>query len=149
MIGDTTLELGLWANPAERAIVLREIREQGYLHNREGLLRTKSGEIPTLMVSVDSIQLGSTPCLIYLCHDITERKRAEEALRESQERFRELAENIKEVFWMSDPQKNEILYVSPAYEQIWDGPARACTHRHGLGWRLSIRMIEHESSMPL
>ncbi len=81
VIGRTTLELGLWADPSERATVLREIREQGYLHNREGLLRTKSGEIRSLMVSVDSIQLGSTPCLIYLGHDITERKRAEEALR--------------------------------------------------------------------
>ena len=119
VIGRTTLELGLWADPEERAFVLREILEQGYLHNREGLLRTKSGEIRSLMVSVESIQLGSTPCLIYLGHDITARKQAEEALRESQGRFRELAENIKEVFWMSDPQKNEILYVSPAYEQIW------------------------------
>jgi PAS domain S-box-containing protein len=98
VIGRTTLELGLWADPDEREFVLREILEQGYLHNREGLLRTKSGEIRSLMVSVESIQLGSTPCLIYLGHDITARKQAEEALRESQGRFRELAENIKEVF---------------------------------------------------
>jgi len=83
VIGRTTLELGLWADPLERATVLREIRERGYLHNREGLLRTKSGEIRSLMVSIDSIQLGSTPCLIYLGHDITERKRAE---HESHER---------------------------------------------------------------
>ena len=81
LIGRTTLELGLWADPSERAIVLRELQEQGSLHNREGLLRTKSGEIRSLMVSVESIQLGDTPCLIYLGHDITERKRAEEALR--------------------------------------------------------------------
>ena len=40
VIGRTTLELGLWADPSERAIVLREIQEQGYLHNREGQLRT-------------------------------------------------------------------------------------------------------------
>ena len=81
VIGRTTLELGLWADLSERESVLREIREQGHLHNREGLLRTKSGEIRSLMVSVESIQLGSTPCLIYLCHDITERKRMEDALR--------------------------------------------------------------------
>jgi PAS domain S-box-containing protein len=82
VIGRTTLELGLWADLSERESVLREILEQGYLHNREGLLRTKSGEIRSLMVSVESIQLGSTPCLIYLCHDITERKRMEESLRQ-------------------------------------------------------------------
>ncbi|QPD02444.1 MAG: hypothetical protein Nkreftii_000218 [Candidatus Nitrospira kreftii] len=81
VIGRTTVELGLWANHAERAAVLREIQEQGHLHNREGLLRTKSGEIRSLMVSVDSIQFEATPCLIYLAHDITERKRAEETLR--------------------------------------------------------------------
>jgi two-component system, cell cycle sensor histidine kinase and response regulator CckA len=45
---------------------------------------------------------------------------AEQALRESEERFRQLAENITEsVFWISEPTANKILYVSPAYEQIW------------------------------
>ncbi|MDP1768892.1 MAG: PAS domain S-box protein [Nitrospirota bacterium] len=84
VIGRTTLELGLWADPSERASVLREIQEQGHLHNREGLLRTKSGEIRSLMISVASIRLGSTPSLIYLAHDITERKRGEDALQASE-----------------------------------------------------------------
>jgi two-component system, cell cycle sensor histidine kinase and response regulator CckA len=45
---------------------------------------------------------------------------AEQALQESEERFRQLAENITEsVFWMSDPRARQILYVSPAYENIW------------------------------
>jgi two-component system, cell cycle sensor histidine kinase and response regulator CckA len=49
---------------------------------------------------------------------------AEQALRESEERFRQLAENITEsVFWMSDPQEMQMLYVSPAYEIIW---GRSC-----------------------
>jgi PAS domain S-box-containing protein len=46
-----------------------------------------------------------------------------EALRESEERFRQLAEAIDGVFWMSDPQKSEVLYVSPAYQQLW---GRSC-----------------------
>jgi two-component system, cell cycle sensor histidine kinase and response regulator CckA len=45
---------------------------------------------------------------------------AEQALRESEERFRQLAENITEsVFWMADPKAQRFLYVSPAYERIW------------------------------
>src|SRR3990172_1120054 len=48
-----------------------------------------------------------------------ERRQAEEALRESEQRFRELAEHIREVFWMTDPSKNRMLYVSPGYETIW------------------------------
>jgi PAS domain S-box-containing protein len=109
VIGRTTLELGLWADPLERATVLRKIREQGYLHNQEGLLRTKSGEIRSLMVSVDSIQLGSTPCLIYLAHDITERKRAEEALRLAKFSVDRAADAV---YWI-DPQA-KVLDVNEA-----------------------------------
>jgi len=52
-----------------------------------------------------------------------ERERAIEALQASEARFRQIAENIREVFWVSDPQKFEMLYVSPAYEEIW---GRSC-----------------------
>ena len=109
VIGRTTLELGLWVDPSERAIVLREMQEQGYLHNREGRLRTKSGEIRSLMVSLHSIQLGSTACLIYLGHDITERKRAEEALRLAKFSVDRAADAV---YWI-DPQA-KILDVNEA-----------------------------------
>jgi PAS domain S-box-containing protein len=55
--------------------------------------------------------------------DISERKHAEQALYASEEKFRQLAENICEVFWMMSPATNETLYVSPAYEDVW---GRSC-----------------------
>lgn len=45
--------------------------------------------------------------------------RANEELRAGEERFRQLAENIREVFWLSDPAGDALLYVSPAYETVW------------------------------
>jgi PAS domain S-box-containing protein len=48
-----------------------------------------------------------------------ERRQSETALRESEERFRKLADNIQEVFWMEDVINQQIVYVSPAYEIIW------------------------------
>ncbi|MBK8476037.1 MAG: PAS domain S-box protein [Opitutaceae bacterium] len=51
--------------------------------------------------------------------DVTELFEATAALRESEARFRELAETINEVFWITDAAKARILYVSPAYERIW------------------------------
>ncbi len=54
--------------------------------------------------------------------EITEKRRAHENLMDSEERFRQLAENIEEVFWLSAVDK-ETLYVSPAFEDIWGIPA--------------------------
>src|SRR5258706_13803789 len=48
-----------------------------------------------------------------------QRKQDDERLRASEEKFRQMAENIREVFWMTTPAMDELLYVSPAYESIW------------------------------
>jgi PAS domain S-box-containing protein len=52
-------------------------------------------------------------------------RRAEGALRESEERFRQMAENIDDVFWMLDPSTDQLLYVSPAYRRLWGDAAFA------------------------
>lgn len=52
--------------------------------------------------------------------NITHRKRAEMALRESEERFRQLAEATNQVFWFTQVDPSKVLYVSPAFEGIWN-----------------------------
>ncbi len=55
--------------------------------------------------------------------DISDRKWAEQALRYSEEKFRQFTENIRQVFWMMNAAGTEMLYISPAYEHIW---GRSC-----------------------
>lgn len=72
-----------------------------------------------------------------------ERRQAEEQLRQSEERFRQLAENITEVFWMTNPDKNEMLYVSPGYEKIWGRSCRSLYDRP-ITWMDAIHPEDRE-----
>ena len=49
-----------------------------------------------------------------------QRKRGEDALRESEQMFRLVAQNVAEVLWLVDPADYHVIYVSPSYEQLWD-----------------------------
>lgn len=64
-------------------------------------------------------ETGSVLGLVGVHTDISAGKRLEAACRESELRFREIAENIREVFWLFDWKAQKVLYVSPAYGQIW------------------------------
>lgn len=59
----------------------------------------------------------------FAIRDISARKLIEAALKSSEERFRQIAEHINNVFWICSPDLNQMIYVSPAYETIWQ---RSC-----------------------
>jgi len=57
--------------------------------------------------------------VLVFAFDVTKHWETAERLLESELRFRQLAENIQEVFWLTSPDGKEVLYVSPVYERVW------------------------------
>lgn len=80
-------------------------------------------------VSVVRDKDGKPKYFIRVVEDISDRKRAEIALRESEEKFRQLADNIPEVFWMADVGMRKLLYLSPVYEKVTGKPAAEAMKR--------------------
>ncbi|MBI2428042.1 MAG: PAS domain S-box protein [Ignavibacteriales bacterium] len=89
------------------------------------------------------IEDGKITGLQFIARDITERRKIEDALSESTERFREMTENIREVFWLSDAVEKTMLYVSPAYESIW-GQSRESLYTSVGDWLKAIHTEDHE-----
>lgn len=63
------------------------------------------------------------PCVLWVARDVSSERQFQDALQESESRFRQLASSIDEVFWLSTPDKSQMLYVSPAYETVF---GRSC-----------------------
>ncbi|WP_233489631.1 PAS domain-containing protein [Solidesulfovibrio fructosivorans] len=88
----------------------------------EWLARDKTGRLFWTEVNLRHAVVRGQDRIIAVVRDITERKNAERALRESEKKFRQLAETIGEVFWLASPDVKRIFYVSPAYETLWGRP---------------------------
>ena len=136
---------------AERKLIEAQLREQNeHLVQRKKEQSSRlelDGKSRGALLSVleDAVRSRekSEEALGELKQVMKERKQTELSLRESEERFRQLAENINEVFWIVNPADGKILYVSPAFEKIWGLPCKSL-YKSRQVWQDTIHRDDRE-----
>lgn len=116
-------------SPAQLAPVMEAYRRTGFYHSREGFSLSRKVGVPIpVNVSVSRIHTRPTPLGLVIARDVTERKRDEAALRESEARYRGLIETAKVVFWTLGPD-GRILHLNPQFSAVTGWTCDAWTGR--------------------
>ncbi len=124
IIGKKTSELSIWADPAQRDEMMRQVSERGSINHFETRLRCRSGEIRDCLFAGNIMTVDGAPCLLSMVIDITDRKRAEEETRRSREEYRESVDKSPVgIFKYSYP--GGLTFVNAAMAEIfgYDSPA--------------------------
>jgi two-component system sensor histidine kinase/response regulator len=109
-------------------------------------VRCKQGKTVPVEVGFSAVADTGGRLICAAIRDLTERKQAEEALRQSEEKFRQMAENVQQVFWMMNADASAILYINPAYETIW---GRSCEslYQNPMSWIETIVPDDQEVAL--
>jgi PAS domain S-box-containing protein len=120
IIGRRIKDLNLWVNPEDRASVVQQLLKEGAVRGFEFKMRRRSGEVRDVLASFELIELAgeNDRVLISTFIDISERKSAEEALKKSEERYRNFFEDDLTGDFMSTPD-GEIMSCNPAFARIF------------------------------
>jgi PAS domain S-box-containing protein len=116
VIGKIGCDIGLYS-PSEAEELFRQLKEKGRVSNFEMNLRQKTGNQVNVLFSLEQITLNKEPYSLGIAIDNTERKKAEKALKESEERFRALVESTSDMIWQVD-EKAVYTYISPKVKDI-------------------------------
>jgi PAS domain S-box-containing protein len=119
LVGQSTRLHNFWVERRDRVATYRKFFAEGKLIDHPVRMLTRDGEQRDLLWTIERIDVAGESSIMIMMQDVTTRKRDEAALRASDARFRQLAENIREVFWLAEPDFAAMVYVSPAYESIW------------------------------
>lgn len=101
--GKTSLELGIWSNPADRIDYITTIQQEGKVKAREYLIFKKSGHLRSVLISGYPMRLGNDRITIANITDITEHRQAQLNLKNERTHLRTVLETIPDLIWLKDP----------------------------------------------
>ena len=140
VIGHTSLALHVWQTPEHRVHFVERLQQQGSLVNAETRFRTKGGSMKVLLSSAEELDLSGEKCLLIASSDITERVAVQQALRESEERFRNMADTAPVMIWISGQDK-QCTYLN---KQWLDFTGRSVEEQLGDGWLQSLHPEDYK-----
>ncbi|MFN7956762.1 MAG: PAS domain S-box protein [Holophagaceae bacterium] len=117
-LGRTTLDLGLWADPADRERMRQLLQAEGRFSDLEAPFRMKDGSLRTGLVSGAFIQVGGETCLLSVTRDITERKEAEAAIRYNEDKFTRAFHASPDAINLTRLSDGTYFEVSEGFERI-------------------------------
>ena len=102
VIGRTALEIGIWADRAERDALVEALKRDGEVRDREVRFRRKDGSILIGECSATVFEVGGKKLLMLVTRDVSEQRAASQALRESEERFSKIFRLLPHVVTVMD-----------------------------------------------
>jgi two-component system cell cycle sensor histidine kinase/response regulator CckA len=118
-IGRTTVEMGFYQNPADRQRLVDQIRATGSVHNVELHCYNQRREPVVVLYSGESIEMNGRKCLVSVIHDITERRRSEQARRESEEKFATAFRLSPNAMSIASLEDGRYLEINQAHQEIF------------------------------
>lgn len=119
VIGKSSYDINIWANISDRAILTKELLKNGEVNNLEAEFRLKDGRIKTGLMSARIIEIKGEQCILSITRDISERKKAMDLLRESEERFHTMFENNGAVMLLIEPETGKIIDANKAASEFY------------------------------
>ncbi len=117
VIGHTAEELG-WLRPDDRPRLIEMVEKHGRIAGMEMAFHTRDGRTLYGWVKGELLDIGGCPSLLTCTVDITERNLAEEALRNSEEMFRSMAEQLVDVLFTTDDQ-GVLTFISQSARNVF------------------------------